>query len=687
MPVILLSWSGILKNLDLAFYDLGFYLRSTEPIEERIILVEWDEKNLQYLEETTISDNTLSSLIEKIKAQQPRLIAFDIYRDIPVTSPNLTDQENSQAYNRLQNLFRSTPNLFGIEKVVPPKINPPKILKEKMQVGATDLPSDQDRMIRRAYIFPQLTNEGKPAGIPYLGVGLATKYLEKQGWDSRMFDDNSLEVFNQQNSIVMNPLKAFAGAYNDDKAGLDFLINWRKGKNIFKRVSTAEVISNQVPSDLFFDRLVIIGNVSSDTGDRHTLPLNRWQRTDRTGPYGAETFGVEIVAQTFSSIVSAALDKRPLMTPAPKIMEIILFLGSIGGIIKFIDKYRFSNKNLYVVVLPYAFSITGILILCTFIAHRLGSWLPIAWILASMWIAYIALIYYLEREREQNKIHALEGFNENLLHNLKNIPENISQGQDAICDHIKEIEYTLISEHLTDEEKIDIVERLETISDTVVEIEAQNNRIRKYRRTSEQFLRYCFLNVQESGKLFDVNQTAKQIVSNYFIVECENKNNLRLNLIEQYDPKINYFSQVNSNSKINLSPAALEIIIVNLLANAFLAVKAKGKTATNRYRPTIRIKTRLINNNIKFIIEDNGVGIPKPYLKKIFLPFKSYHNEKTGYGIGLYLAKKIVNIHRGILRVESVEGKGSKFIFTLPIIMYRNHTSTFNNFLSFFRQN
>ncbi len=688
LPIIVLSWSGILRTLDLALYDLGFHLRPVEPVDERIVLVEWDEENLQLLEETTISDDTLAALIEKIQVQQPRLIAFDIFRDIPVVSPRLSDRENSQAYNRLQNLFRSAPNLFGIEKVVPPKTNPPKILKEQNQVGAIDLPSDRDSTIRRAYTFPQLTKEGKPGGIPYLSVGLATKYLEKQGWNSQMQDNNSLKLSHQQNSIVINPLKTFTGAYHDDKHGLDFLINWRKGEKLFKRISTAEVISNQVPPDLFFDRLVIIGNVSSDTADRHTLPLNRWRRTDKISPYGQETFGVEIVAQVASSIISAALDERSLMNTAPKWLEIVLFLASVGGIIKVIDRYRSFHENLYLAALTPALSITGILVLCSFTAHSLGFWLPVAWILVSVWIAYVAFTYYLEQERKRNKAIALEGFNENLLHSLRNIPENISQNQNAIQDHAREIEYCLMNYgELANEKGIEIIERAEAVYEAAVETETQNNRIRKYRRTSEQFLRYCFLNNQESERLLDINQIVKKIVGN-FMVENETKTEIsqRFSIIEKYDSRIDRLITSNSTKGVYISSAALEIVIENLLSNAIFAVNAKENNTTEQYLPTVGIQTKLINHNIKFVIEDNGVGIPQAYQRKIFLPFKSYRNDQTGQGIGLYLAKKIINFHRGTLKVVSVEGQGSKFVFILPIVVQRNHTRLLDNFLSFLRK-
>ena len=688
LSIIIFAWNGSVRTIDLAIYDFGFRLRSTESLDERIILVELTEENLQVSEESTISDNTLASLIEKIQAQQPRIVAFDLFRDIPVPSPNLTDEENSQAYDRLQNLFRSSSNLFGIEKVIAPKINPPKELKEKNQVGSVDLPSDRDSFIRRGYIFPKITKEGQAGGTPYLAVGLAQRYLAKQGWKEDMLPDNSLLLHNQQKSIIIKPLKTFAGAYREERQdlyGLDFLINWRKGSKLFRRISVIETTSNQIPPDLFNDRLVIIGNVSSATGDRFAVPLNRWRKTNEIGPYGVETFGVDVVAQIASSIISAALDGRPLMNPAPKLLEILLFVGSVGGIFKFTDKHRFFHQNLYLATLPLTLSMTGVLILCSFIAHRLGFWLPIAWSLTSVWIAYVALTYYLERERERDKVSALEGFNENLLHSLRNIPELISQSQNAIQDYAKEIEYTLINDELTDEDIIEIIERLETIHNTAVETEAQNNRIRKYRRTSEEFLRYCFLNVRESERLIDINQTIKGIVSN-FTIENEEEISKRLSIIEQYDPKIDDFSQTNPTGGIYISSAALEIIMENLLSNATFAVNAKEKTTIDRYFPTVSFQTKLVNNNIEFIVKDNGVGIPKVYQKKIFLPFKSYHSDQTGYGLGLYLAKRIANLYKGTLKVESSEGKGSKFIFTLPIVVKRNHSRLLNNFLSFLRK-
>jgi len=72
----------------------------------------------------------------------------------------------------------------------------------------------------------------------------------------------------------------------------------------------------------------------------------------------------------------------------------------------------------------------------------------------------------------------------------------------------------------------------------------------------------------------------------------------------------------------------------------------------------------------EFCIEDNGIGIGEQHRATIFRLFQRLHGDDTypGHGIGLALARKIVEAHGGKLWVESVPGQGSRFCFSLPAV-------------------
>ena len=84
--------------------------------------------------------------------------------------------------------------------------------------------------------------------------------------------------------------------------------------------------------------------------------------------------------------------------------------------------------------------------------------------------------------------------------------------------------------------------------------------------------------------------------------------------------------------------------------------------------PNIKISAEDKGDHWKFAVTDNGIGINSAHLKEIFLPFKCLHSreEYPGTGMGLAITKKIVENLCGNITVDSLEGGGSKFYFTLP---------------------
>jgi PAS domain S-box-containing protein len=83
--------------------------------------------------------------------------------------------------------------------------------------------------------------------------------------------------------------------------------------------------------------------------------------------------------------------------------------------------------------------------------------------------------------------------------------------------------------------------------------------------------------------------------------------------------------------------------------------------------PSVRISFEESEDYLRFAVTDNGIGIAPEYHQKIFGPFKRLHGKDIeGTGIGLAICQRVVERYGGRIWVESQDGQGSKFIFTLP---------------------
>jgi len=122
-----------------------------------------------------------------------------------------------------------------------------------------------------------------------------------------------------------------------------------------------------------------------------------------------------------------------------------------------------------------------------------------------------------------------------------------------------------------------------------------------------------------------------------------------------------------SIGNINIIPQDTGRVVLNLINNAFYAVDEKKKSGVEGYEPTVSISTKKIDNKVEIKVADNGNGISKKILDKIFQPFFTTKPTGQGTGLGLSLSYDIITKgHGGEIKVETQLGEGTTFIIQLP---------------------
>jgi signal transduction histidine kinase len=115
--------------------------------------------------------------------------------------------------------------------------------------------------------------------------------------------------------------------------------------------------------------------------------------------------------------------------------------------------------------------------------------------------------------------------------------------------------------------------------------------------------------------------------------------------------------------RVSADREKIGIVVNNLLNNAIKYTPSGG-----RIQVTVRPQTGMV----AISVTDTGIGIPEAELTRIFERFYQVESHLTrvqgGMGLGLSIARGMVELHGGHIWAESVEGRGSRFTFTLPVL-------------------
>ncbi len=330
---------GMLQPLELRAFDQLMRQRPSEFPDSRILVVTLTEEDIQaqkqeLKEGRSLSDRSLARLLEKLESYQPRAIGLDIYRNFPVAAE----------YPDLAKRMNQSDRFFSLCKITYPEypgISPPPEVPAK-RLGFSDVLIDVDNLDKqpdipdkhKGVLRRHLLSTSPPAAsgctASYaLSTQLALRYLADEGISHKFTNDGNLQVGN----TIFKSLKAHTGGYqNLDHSGHQVLLNYRfyrSPQGVADQLTLSQVLKGQFNPNRVKDRIILIGVTAKSRDDYFFTPYSTAKTFDQKIP------GVVVHAQMVSQILSAVLDKRPLLWVWPVWGEVLWIWGwsLVGGLL------------------------------------------------------------------------------------------------------------------------------------------------------------------------------------------------------------------------------------------------------------------------------------------------------------------------------------------------------------------
>lgn len=311
LMMIIIRQLGLLQGWELKAYDHFLRSRPPEPPDSRILIVEITEPDIQLQGTYPIPDATLTQLLQQLERHQPRAVGLTFYRDLayPPGHAELIAQMQQQS------------NLFGIcsfDKSHRESVRAPVGIPTP-QLGFDDVLIDPDDVVRRHLLFMKQQPECQTGSS--LSFQLAKEYLKAENIEPKKLTDSRIEL----GKAIFTQMKPNTGGYKTlGKGGWDILLNYRPFP-IAQTLTLTEVLNGEFNPNLVRDRIVLIGVTSRTQATVFFTPYAISKSPSQKVP------GVLLQAQKVSEIISAALDKRPMIKVWSGWKE-VLWIGLWSGI-------------------------------------------------------------------------------------------------------------------------------------------------------------------------------------------------------------------------------------------------------------------------------------------------------------------------------------------------------------------
>ncbi len=192
----------------------------------------------------------------------------------------------------------------------------------------------------------------------------------------------------------------------------------------------------------------------------------------------------------------------------------------------------------------------------------------------------------------------------------------------------------------------------------------------------KEFVNFAFMGAERMVRLIADLLNVSRLSSGRFFIENKptDLNKVIKEEIQQLLPHadgrhigLQYIAPKHPVPMVELDEDKTRQVIMNFIDNAIFYTRAGS----------VKVSLASDHSKVRFWVEDTGIGVPKAVQKKLFVKFFRANNAQAmrpdGTGLGLYLAKRVVEQQGGTIIFSSVEGKGSTFGFEIPINVNKRH--------------
>ncbi|ACK73357.1 multi-sensor signal transduction histidine kinase [Gloeothece citriformis PCC 7424] len=663
------------SRLELKLYDWIVSLRGSGKIDSRIVLVGFTSSDFQKFNSYP-SDHLIADVIETLKQEKPKLIGLGFWRHTPT----------SEGWERLQTVIKQTPNLIGVEYESERfNINPPKSLEGK--TGDTTLLLDQDKLIRRQYLYPLREQfpanfQLKPDNYNYtrnFAWELAYHYLSEQGVKIQEPTPENPRIildFPNQKPVVIEPLKDWEGERVKTQDRLTFLINWTPQNQYFETYSFQKILENN-PKNLE-GKIILIGSLTLALKDLYLTPYEK----------NPLRFGLELDAISVSNLINIGENPFPQTFPEwVKYLWILFWVGvSAAGILlvsSTLDQPEFKLKKFFglnLIIQLHILISLGLIYYLSFPTYWIPSGVAFVGIVGNGVICSLAILFQKTVQEQQKRLEQEKKYSQKLEEEIQRI-KTLLLAQERLAflgklspairhemlnnfELISQEVYLsqeLIETQLSEQASSDMIHFLEDqieSLETILEINGLNSEILK------KYIPPIFLDYLESDNAENLSDSINQDINlGDFLDDCWCRASYKFRFNEPENFKIRVIKSYQYQGTIKGNEDELRYIFINLLDNAYEALLLKFWLNEENYQPILRLEITKYPNYIQISIEDNGIGIEANQTKEIFKPF--FTTKQRGSGLGLSLARDIViSRYQGTLELN-LEG-GTRFTVTLP---------------------